>query len=147
MSLQDQLAQDMKSAMKSGDKLALGTHRMIRSQIQNASLGRKDPLTDDEVLQILNKEAKRRQESIQMYNDGGRQDLADKENEELEIIQAYLPEQLDAAALEEIIQSIIKETCAATMQDLGKVMGQLMPKIKGRADGKLAQEIVKQKLS
>lgn len=147
MSLQEKLVQDMKSAMKSGDKLALETIRMLRSQIQNASLGKSEPLSDDEVMQILTKEVKRRQESVQMYSDGGRQDLADREQAEMELIQAYLPEQLDEAALTEIIDEILRQTGVISMKEIGRVMGQLMPKIKGRADGKLAQEIVKQKLN
>ena len=146
MGLQEKLLDDMKLAMKSGDKIALETLRMLRSQIKNVSISKGEELTDDEVIGVLTKEAKKRKESLELYKQGEREDLADKEEAEMKIINAYLPEALSQEELEKIVSQAITETGAESLQEMGKVMGTVMPRIKGRADGKVVQEMVRMKL-
>lgn len=146
MALADQLLQDMKTAMKSGDKITLETIRMVRSQIKNVEVQKGETLTDEDIFQVLTKEAKRRKESIEMYKEGGRDDLAENESKELNVIQSYLPEALSEDELLAIIADAIEKTGARGMSDMGKVMGAVMPQTKGRADGKMIQNLVRQKL-
>ena len=147
MQLQDKLFEDMKTAMKSGDKISLETIRMLRSQIKNASLSKSDELTEEDILGVLSKEAKRRKESIGLFKQGGRNDLVEQETLELEIISSYLPEALSEKELENIVINAIRETGAESMSDMGKVMSVVMSKIKGRADGSAVQALVRQKLN
>ena len=147
MGLQERLFEDMKSAMKSGDKVTLETLRMLRSQIKNTSISKGEDLSESDVIGVLSKEAKRRKESIDLYTEGNRQDLVQQETKELEIITSYLPELMSEAELLEIVDRTIKETGAESLKDMGKVMGAVMPRIKGRADGKAVQEIVRGRLS
>jgi len=147
MSIEAKLLEDMKIAMKAGDKIRLETIRMLRAQLKNASLGKEEPLPEEAVLGIISKEAKRRKESIDLYRQGGREDLVEKESEELSILQSYLPEALSETEIGHIVDEAISQVNATGMQDMGKVMGVVMPKVKGRADGKLIQEQVRKKLS
>jgi len=149
MGIENQIQEDLKIAMKAGDKVRVNTLRLIRSQFKNALIaGRgKDPLKEEDFLAILSKEAKKRKESIVMYSDGGRKDLAAQEALEFDIISAYLPQQLGKDELEEIIKNAIKKTGADSLKDMGRVMGVIMPQIKGRADGGQAQILVKSLLS
>ncbi len=147
MGLEQKLVDDMKSAMKSGDKMVLGTIRMLRAQLKNASIAKGKDLSDEDVIDILSREAKKRKESLELYKKGGRADLVEKEEKELAIITSYLPEQLSQDEIEKIVDEIIAETGAESLRDMGKVMGAVMQKVKGRADGKIVQEIVKKKLS
>ena len=139
--------QDMKTALKSNDKVRLETIRLLRSQIHNAGITKGKELSEEEVLEVMAKEVKKRKESIKMFEDGGREDLVEKETQEMEIISSYLPEPLNEKELETIVSEAIKETGAESMRDMGKVMAVVMPKTKGRADGKQVQELVKKKLS
>lgn len=147
MALAQTLMNDLKDAMKAGDKIRTETLRMLRSQIKNAAIAAGDELSDDDIIAVLGKEAKKRKESIGMYEKGGRRDLAEKETLEYEIISTYLPAQLSEDELKAKIKDVIAETGASGMADVGKVMGVLMPAIKGRADGKLAQQLVKDLLA
>jgi len=147
MGLEQKLVDDMKSAMKSGDKMVLGTIRMLRAQLKNASIAKGKDLSDEDVIEILSREAKKRKESLELYKKGGRADLVEKEEKELAIITSYLPEQLSQDEIEKIVDEIIAETGVESLRDMGKVMGAVMQKVKGRADGKIVQEIVKKKLS
>ncbi|MBN2415168.1 GatB/YqeY domain-containing protein [bacterium] len=147
MTLDQTLMDDLKKAMKAGDRIRVDTLRVLRSQIKNAAIAAGKELSDDDVVAVLNKEAKKRKESIDMYEKGGRQDLADKETMEHDIISGYLPAQFSEAELRAKIAAVIAETGASGMADMGRVMGVLMPAIKGRADGKHAQQIVKELLS
>ena len=147
MGLQERLFEDMKSAMKSGDKVTLETLRMLRSQIKNASISKGGDLSDDDVTGVLSKEAKRRKESIDLYTEGNRKDLVQQETKELEIITSYLPEMMSKEELLKMVDRTIRETGAESIKDMGKVMGAVMPQIKGRADGKAVQEIVRGRLS
>lgn len=144
MSIQDQLNNDMKVAMKAQDKTKLSVIRMILSSIRNAEIEKKAPLTDDQVLDILVREQKQRKDSLVEFTKGNREDLATKEAAEIEIIEEYLPEQLTEAEVREIVAAIISEVGATTKADIGKVMGQVMPAVKGRADGKTINRIVQE---
>lgn len=147
MGLQEQLLEDMKSAMKSGDQVKLDTLRMLRAQLKNATIALGEELSEQDVLSVLSKEAKKRKESIALYKEGGREDLAAKEENEHEIISSYLPEAMSEEAIAETIQNVIQETGAEGLRDMGKVMGQVMAKVKGRADGSQVQQLVKKMLS
>ncbi|MCL5102591.1 MAG: GatB/YqeY domain-containing protein [Armatimonadetes bacterium] len=142
MSISDRLQEDMKLAQKSRDALRLSTIRMIRSSVSYARINKGSDLTDDEVLDVISREAKRRRETIDAAEKGGRSDIADRENAELEILQEYLPKQLDESEVEAMAREIAAEVGAVDMKDRGKVMGPLMQKIRGRADGKLASLVV-----
>jgi hypothetical protein len=146
MSFEQRLNEDLKNAMRSGDKLRLETIRSLKTMLKNAQIEKMRELTDDEVLQLLNSAAKRRKESIEQFRNSGREDRAAEEEKELAIIQAYLPAQLDESEIEKIVVETIAEVNATSPKDMGKVMGAIMPKVKGRADGKLIQQIVKSKL-
>jgi len=147
MTLLDRLNQDMKQAMKNKDKETLGVIRMVKASIQNESikLG-KDTLTEDEDLTILSREVKQRKDSLQEFKSAGREDLVEKLENELVIVQRYLPEQLSDEELLNIIQSTIQEVNATSMKDMGKVMGAVMPKVKGKADGSQIKTLVQQQL-
>ncbi|HOY44414.1 MAG TPA: GatB/YqeY domain-containing protein [bacterium] len=147
MSLLDRLTEDMKSAMKAGAAVRLGTIRLLRGQIKDAAIDKRAELTDDEMLGVLANAAKKRREAIEAYRNAGRVDLAEKEEAELAVIQGYLPAALDAAEIETIIDRAIAEAGAQTIRDLGKVMPLVMNETKGRADGKMVSEMVRRKLS
>jgi len=147
MALMDQLNEDMKAAMKNKDKFKLSVIRMIRSAIKYAEIESKTALSDEQVLEVLTREAKQRRESLQEYEKAGRDDLVEKVKTELEIIQSYLPEQLSEEELRKVIQDVIREVGAAGKKDMGKVMGTVMPKVKGRADGKIINQIVQEYLA
>ena len=141
MSLTEKLQEDMKLAMKSRDELRLSTIRLLRSSVGYARIDKGDELTDDEVLEVLSRDAKRRREAIEAAEAGGRSDVADRERAELDIISEYLPKQLDEAEIEAIAREIAAEVGASELKDRGKLMGPLMQRIRGRADGKLAASI------
>jgi uncharacterized protein YqeY len=147
MSLTEQINADLKAAMKSGDSVKLNTIRSIRAQIIEFSKnGTGEAITPEIEMSMLLSAAKKRKESIEMYEKGGRQDLADQEKRELEIISSYLPKQMTKEEAEAVIAKIIAETGAASAKDFGKVMPLAMKELKGKFDGKVVQEIVKQKL-
>jgi uncharacterized protein YqeY len=144
MNLSDRLTDEMKQAMKDKDKLKLSTIRMVRSSIQNTEIELKRSLFEDEILQILSREIKQRKDSLQEFKKAGRDDLVDNLAAEIDIISKYLPEQLTEEDIQEIVRQTIQELGASSKADMGKVMGALMPKTKGRADGKLVNQIVLQ---
>ncbi|MEO0407252.1 MAG: GatB/YqeY domain-containing protein [Cyanobacteria bacterium P01_A01_bin.135] len=151
MSLKDQITDDIKAAMKAKDKLRLETVRSIKKVlIERESDARgqgRDALTESEEFDVLVQQAKQRRDSIEQYRKAGRDDLADKEAQELTIIETYLPQQLGEDELAEIIDGIIAQTGASSPKDMGKVMGPAMQQVKGRADGRAVQAMVKAKLS
>lgn len=144
MNLSDRLTDDMKQAMKSQDKFKLTTIRMMRASVKNLEIELKRPLDDNEVLDILSREIKQRKDSLQEFEKAGRNDLVDNLAAEIEIISKYLPEQLTEEEILEIVRQTIQELGASSKADMGKVMGALMPKTKGRADGKLVNKAVQQ---
>lgn len=147
MSLLSRLTEDMKTAMKSGDKDRLNTIRLLRGQIKDTAINLQKELDEEEEIAVLLNAAKKRRESILAFKNAGREDLVAKESKELEIIQSYLPEQLDPDEIEKIVNTAIQEAGAQTIKDLGKVMPLVMAKVKGRADGKAVSQLVKNKLS
>ena len=144
MDLSQRLNEDMKQAMKSQDKFKLSTIRMVRSAIKNLEIDLKRTLDDNEVLEILGREIKQRKDALQEFEKAGRDDLAVTLKAEIEIIGQYLPEQLTEEEIQVIVQQTIQETGASSKADMGKVMSALMPKVKGRADGKLVNQAVQQ---
>lgn len=147
MSVEKQLMEDMKLAMKNGNKIERDTIRMLRAQIKLASIDKKDELNEAELAQVLQKEAKKRKEAIEMYQQGNREDLVKKEESELEIISTYLPEQLSDKNLDKIITETIESLQVTSEKDMGRVMGAIMPKVKGKTDGKVVQQKVKEHLT
>lgn len=146
MSLSERLNDDMKQAMRNQDKFKLSVIRMVRSSIKNLEIDLKRTLNDDEVLDILNRELKQRKDSLQEFEKAGRDDLAESVKAEIEIICEYLPQQLSEEEIKAIVQQTIREIGASSKADMGKVMSALMPKVKGRADGKLVNQTVQQLL-
>lgn len=144
MNLSERLNEDMKQAMKGQDKFKLSTIRMVRSAIKNLEIDLKRTLDDNEVLEILSREIKQRKDSLQEFDKAGRDDLAVPLKAEIEIISQYLPVQLTEEEIKVIVQQTIQETGASSKADMGKVMSALMPKVKGRADGKLVNQAVQQ---
>lgn len=132
--LRERLQDDMKSAMKAGEKDRLGTIRLINAAIKQREVDERIVLDDAQVLVVLDKMAKQRRESISQYRGAGREDLAAVEEGELRIIQTYLPEALSDAEIDALIDAAVAETGAAAIADMGKVMAVLRPKIQGRAD-------------
>lgn len=146
MTLSEQLNEDYKAAMKSGDKMRVDTLRLIRAQIKQEQIDKMHALSPEEEMAVLSNAAKKRREAIDSYRQAGRDDLQQQEAAELAIISHYLPQALSGDELAKIIATAIAETGSTTAGDLGKVMGKIMPLIKGRADGKVAQQMVREKL-
>ncbi|GGF78315.1 aspartyl-tRNA amidotransferase subunit B [Paenibacillus albidus] len=144
MNLSERLNEDMKQAMKSKDKFRLSTIRMVRSTIKYLEIDLKRTLDDNEVLDILSREIKQRKDALQEFESAGRDELAASTKAEIEIIIKYLPEQLSEEEIKVIVQQTIQETGASSKSEMGKVMSALMPKVKGRADGKLVNQAVLQ---
>ncbi len=147
MSLKDKIMQNMKEAMKARDQLKLSTLRLLVSEIKNREIDAKGELKDEDILALVQKAVKQRQDSISQYEKGGRQDLAEKEKAEMEILKAYLPEELSREEVLQIIDEAIAATGASSPKEMGKVMREVMPKVKGRADGKLVNELVRKRLT
>lgn len=145
----DKIQSDFKIALKEKDALSVSTLRLLLAAIHNKEIEliKKDQLTDDEVVSVIRKEAKQRRESIDAYQKAKRDDLADKEERELAILSKYLPQEISPEELKKIIQEIIAEIGAAGPKDFGKVMGQSMSRLKGKADGNQVAEVVKKLLS
>lgn len=137
----------MKSAMKSQDKVKVNALRLLISDLKYARISSNEDLTDEQEMAVVLSAAKKRKESIESYKTGGRDDLLAKEEQELKIISEYLPEQMSEEEVIAEIESVIAETGASSMKDLGRVMGMAMKKLKGKADGSLVQEIVRRKLA
>lgn len=148
MKFEDRITTDMKTALKSGQKKRLETLRSLRAMIlEFQKSGKNEELTEEKAIELLNKAAKNRKDSIAMYLQAGRTELAENEKTELNIIQEYLPAQLSEEELNTIILSIIKKTEAKEMSDMGKVMGVAMQEVKGKADGSAVQQVVRKLLS
>jgi uncharacterized protein YqeY len=146
VSVKTQLRDDMKQAMRSGDKARLGVVRMALAAIQQREVDERVELDDAGVLGVLEKMIKQRRESVEQYRAGGRQDLADKESFEIETLSAYLPEPLGEAELAALVDAVIAETGAASMKDMGKVMAELRNRAQGRADMAALSAQVKSRL-
>lgn len=147
MSLKERLSEEMKDAMRSQDKIRLSTIRMLLSAVKNKEIDLGKKLADEEVVETITSQVKQRRDSIEQFTKAGRSDLAEKEEAELRILQEFLPEQLTAEEVEAEVEMAVKEAEAFGMKDLGKVMKLLMPRVAGRADGKLVSEKVRERLS
>ena len=147
MDLKTRLGEDFKQALRSGDKLRVSVIRLLMALIKNREVEKRGPLTDAEVLQAIVASCKQRQDAIQQYGQGGRQDLADKESAELEILQSYLPKPLTPEELRTMVLEAIGEVQATSVKEMGKVMGVLMPRVTWRADGKMVNTLVREALS
>ncbi|RDH81930.1 MAG: glutamyl-tRNA amidotransferase [endosymbiont of Escarpia spicata] len=145
--LKQRILNDVKTAMKAKDKPRLGTLRLITAAIKQREVDERIELDDTQVLTILDKMIKQRRDSISQYEKAGRAELAEQEQREIEVIQDYLPEGLSDAEITAMIDEAINATGASAMQDMGKVMGQLKPKMQGRADMGKVSGLVKQKLA
>lgn len=147
MSLKEQLAEDLKDAIRHNDETRKNTIRMATTAIKNAEVASGKPLDDQGVVGILAKEAKQRKESIDQFEKAGRQDLVDKETAELKVLESYLPETMSRDEIVAEAKSAIEEVGAVGPSDKGKVMSKLMPKLAGRAEGREINEIVTELLS
>jgi hypothetical protein len=136
----------MKEAMRTKDKFRLSVIRMLRAAVKNAEIERKKQLDDREIEDILSRELKQRKDALAEFEKAGRQDLVDQTNAEIAVISGYLPEPLSEAQIAELVEQAIRETGASGRADMGKVMAVLMPKVKGRADGKTVNRIVQERL-
>jgi uncharacterized protein YqeY len=147
MTIEERLLEDMNRALKARDKIQLETIRMLRAKIKDARINKMSDLSESEIEQVLLTAVKQRKEAIELYHQGNRSDLVNKEKAELEVIQRYLPEQLSEEQIESIIHETIHSLQATGEKDLGRVMGSIMPRTKGKADGKLIQQKVRELLS
>ena len=147
MSLKDHIWKQQSQAMKEKDALRVNTFRLLKTVIKNKEIALRRELNDEDVLQLIKTQAKQRREAIRQFLDGGREDLADKEKTELDILTALLPKQLSVEALHELIAKVISDIGAKDMKDMGKTMKTVMAKVSGSADGKLVSDIVKKQLN
>lgn len=145
--LAGQINQELVKAQKARDEVTVSSLRLLISDIKNAQIAKGGELTDDETREVIAKKAKRHKESIEAYEKAGRKDLVDKEQAELAVISRYLPKQLTNSEIEKIVDEVLSQTGAAALGDLGKVMGQVMAKVGGQADGARVSEIVRARLS
>jgi len=146
MTLKERLLEDMKVAMKNKDSFRKNIISMVRAAILQVEKDTLKELDDDGVIGVITKEIKQRKEIIPEYEKGGRQDLIEKANKEIEILMEYLPKQLTEDEIRELVKQTINETGASGLKDMGKVMSVLMPKVKGKADGQVVNRIVKEYL-
>lgn len=151
MTLKERIGEDIKSAMKAKDKIRLETVRGIKKAILEKEIALRpkgqDSLTQEQEIELLAQQAKQRRDSMEQFKKAGREDLVEKEKQELAILETYLPEQIDDAKLESIIDEIITSVGATSVKDLGKVMAAAIKRLKGQADGQKIQALVKSKLS
>ena len=147
MALMEKIMQDMKEAMKSKEKEKLSTIRMLVSEIKKRQIDSGKEFDDNDILGVIKSMVKSREDSVKAYREGGREDLAEKEEREVEVLKAYLPKQLSEEEVEKIVEEAIKESGAQTVRDMGKVMKIVMGKYGSQVDGKIVNKIVKEKLS
>ena len=152
MSLKDQVSKDMITALKAGEKDRLQVIRMLKSRLQEREVERRAKegleysLTDEESLQVIGQYAKQRRDSIAQYREIGREDLAEKEAAELALVEVYMPQQMNDDEIRQAVSAAVAESGATTMKDIGAVMKVLMPRTKGKADGKRVNQIVRELL-
>lgn len=144
--LREKIADDMRGAMKAREAVRVAALRMLMAAVKNAEVEKRHELSDDEVLDVITKEAKRRRESIEAFEQGGREDLVAKESAELTVLDSYLPERLSDDELAALVDAAIEETKAESPKQMGDVMKALMPKLRGRADGGQVSALVKARL-
>jgi len=146
MTLKERIDQNMRMAQKSGEKLKLSLTRLLKSDIRYKEIDKGKELSDEEVLEVLTSAAKKHRDSIEQFRKGGREDLAKQEEDELKLILGYMPEQLNAEEIGKLVEEAITEVGAECEKDMGKVMKALMPRVKGKADGKAVSLLVSSRL-
>lgn len=146
MTLMEKVEEDSRNALREGQKLKLSTLRMLLAELKNAQIAKRGELTEEEELQVAAREARKRKEAIEGFARGGRQDLVDRETEELKVLEAYLPQQMDEDEVARVVADTIREVGASSPSDLGRVMSAVMPKVKGKADGKKVNRLVREAL-
>lgn len=147
MSLEEKLLEEMKQAMKTNDKIRLSTIRMIRSSSKNKEIELRRKLEDEDIIKVIQGMVRKGEESIEQFQAGGRTDLVEKEKMEIEILKSFLPQPIPQEEIIKIIDETIQETQASSLKDLGKVMKAVMPRLGGKADGKVINQLVKERLS
>ncbi len=147
MSLKEKLTADMKTAMREKDSVRLNTIRMVRSALKNKEIEAGGELDDQGIIQVVSTLVKQRRESIAMYRENDRQDMADQEQAEIEVLQVYLPQQLSEEEVAAIVDAAIAETGASSVKDMGAVMKVVVAKTTGRADGKMVNQLVRSRLN
>jgi uncharacterized protein YqeY len=145
--LKDQIQSDLKTAMLAHDEARVSALRMLISAVRYSQTGREEDISDTDVIAVIQKELKKRREAAESFRTGGRDELAQKEEAEAQILMGYLPEQMSDQELTEIVEGAITEVGASSMTDMGKVMGMIMPKVSGKAEPSRVSALVKEKLS
>lgn len=146
--LKEKVIQDMQNSLKRGDKIRLSTMRLLLAEIKNLEKEKRiSDLSDDDVLSVVRREIKRRDEALEEFRKAERKDLVDKEEKERQILEEYLPAQLSQEELEAMVRRVIQETGATTSREMGKVMSRMMQEVKGKADGKRVRQTVESLLS
>ncbi|NLN07053.1 MAG: GatB/YqeY domain-containing protein [Firmicutes bacterium] len=138
---------DMKQAMKAGDKKRLSTIRMLLAAIKNESIEKRKELSSEDISAVIQREIKQRRTAIAEFRAGGREDLVQENEAEIAVLESYLPPQLSDAELEALVRQVVAETGASSLREMGKVMGKIMPQVKGKADGGRVQAIVRKVLA
>jgi uncharacterized protein YqeY len=147
MNLEEKLFEEMKQAMKTNDKIRLSTIRMIRSSSKNKEIELRRKLEDEDIIKVIQGMVRKGEESIEQFQAGGRNDLVEKEKMEIEILKSFLPQPISQEEIIKIIDETIQETQASSLKDLGKVMKAVIPRLGGKADGKVINQLVKERLS
>ena len=147
MSLEEKILEEMKQAMKMNDKVRLSTIRMIRSSLKNKEIELRKKLEEEDIYKVIQGMVRKGEESIEQFQAGGRNDLVEKEKMEIEILKSFLPQPISQEEIIKIIDETIQETQSSSLKDLGKVMKAVMPRLGGKADGKVINQLVKERLS
>lgn len=144
--IKDNLTTQIQEAMKAGDEIRVSTLKLLSNAIHNEKIAKQRDLTSEEELQIVRRQFKQREEAIELYKKGGRQELVDKETAELAVLKEFLPVQISEGEIAKIVGEVIAETCASGASDFGKVMGEVMGRLKGQASGDVVAEVVRKRL-
>ena len=147
MSLKEQIQKDFIEAFKAKDAVKSSALKMLQAEIKNTEIKKQNPLDDGEVVQVAAKEAKKRKDAMEIYEKENRKEMYENEKAEFEVLSRYLPEQMSEEEIRKLVKSAIEKTSALSAEDIGKVMGVLMPQVRGKADGSLVNKIVKESLS
>jgi uncharacterized protein YqeY len=147
MSLEEKILEEMKQAMKANDKIRLSAIRMIRSSLKNKEIELRKKLEDEDIFKVIQGMVRKGEESIEQFQAGGRSDLVEKEKAEIEVLKSFLPQPISQEEIIKVIDETIHETQSSSLKDLGKVMKAVMPKLGGKADGKVINQLVRERLS
>lgn len=140
------LNEDFKNAMRAKDELVVGALRIVKSEIKNAEIEKGSALTEDEAMKVIAKKVKQHKDSIESFKSGGREDLAQHEEQQMAVLMKYLPQQMDEEAVRALVKTVISET-SATQADFGKVMKEVLARAKGQTDGSVVSKIAKEELA